>query len=333
MAKLGITPIHKTVDDIKSTILSPSLTPYFEVQFPVPPFLQGLRGGDSDPNNYLTILCTEAVLPGNNLITFNVDNDYTGVTEKMPHRKVYDQELTLTFYVNAGEDAYYPIRFFESYISYIAGEDPTNTKSMEKLKLDNYFYRMSYPDDYMMETGLYIKKFEKGDSLSAVDGAIRRLGGTVTGQAVDTQLTYEFIRSYPTSINSMQVSYGEADVLKCTVTYSYIRYIQHDTFKTSRIEPTLSNIVASVPNTDPLDPENNILSKSQERQAIHPGGFSAAVAQEDLTVRGGKTRSELRREQNPNFGTGSREDPSTPAGQIENKKKSNSYRSPSSRRR
>ena len=333
MAKLGVTPTHKKVDDLKKTILSPSLTPYFEVQIPVPSFLSDLNSGSTPAYNYLTLLCTEAVLPGNNLITFNVDNDYTGVTEKMPHRKVYDQELQLTFYVNAGEDAYYPIRFFESYISYIAGEDPTNTKSMEKLKLDNYFYRMSYPDDYMMETGLYIKKFEKGDSLSAVDGAIRRLGGTVTGQAVDTQLTYEFIRSYPTSINSMQVSYGEADVLKCTVTYSYIRYIQHDTFKTSRIEPTLSNIVASVPNTDPLDPENNILSKSQERQAIHPGGFSAAVSQEDLTVRGGKTRSQLRREQNPNFGTGSREDPSTPAGQIENKKKSNSYRSPRSRRR
>ena len=100
MAKLGVTPTHKTVDDLKSTILSPSLVPYFEVQFPVPPFLQGLRGGDSDPNKHLTLLCTEAVLPGNNLITFNVDNDYTGVTEKMPHRKVYDQNLQLTFYVN-----------------------------------------------------------------------------------------------------------------------------------------------------------------------------------------------------------------------------------------
>jgi len=324
MAKLGVTPTHKKVDDLKKTILSPSLTPYFEVQIPVPSFLSDLNSGSTPAYNYLTLLCTEAVLPGNNLITFNVDNDYTGVTEKMPHRKVYDQELQLTFYVNAGEDAYYPIRFFESYISYIAGEDPSNAQSMEKLKLQNYFYRMSYPDDYMID-GLYIKKFEKGGKFVPTKNKVNPVD--------NRQLTYEFIRSYPTAINSMPVTFGEVDVLKCTVTYSYIRYIQHNTFKTSRIEPTLSNIVASVPNTDPLDPENNILSKSQERQAIHPGGFSAAVAQEDLTVRGGKTRSELRREQNPNFGTGSREDPSTPAGQIENKKKSNSYRSPRSRRR
>ena len=134
MAKLGVTPTHKTVDDLKSTILSPSLVPYFEVQFPVPSFLSQLNSGASSPYNYLTLLCTEAVLPGNNLITFNVDNDYTGVTEKMPHRKVYDQNLQLTFYVNAGKDAYYPIRFFESYIAYIAGEDPSDSDSLEKLK-------------------------------------------------------------------------------------------------------------------------------------------------------------------------------------------------------
>ena len=169
MAKLGVTPTHKKVDDLKNTILSPSLTPYFEVQFPVPSFLSDLNSGSTSPYNYLTLLCTEAVLPGNNLITFNVDNDYTGVTEKMPHRKVYDQELQLTFYVNSGsdqkEDAYYPIRFFESYISYIAGEDPSNAKVMEKLKNQNYFYRMSYPDDYMID-GLIIKKFEKAGNIN-----------------------------------------------------------------------------------------------------------------------------------------------------------------------
>ena len=177
MAKLGVTPTHKTVDDLRKTILSPSLIPYFEVQFPVPSFLSQLNSGSTSPYNYLTLLCTEAVLPGNNLITFNVDNDYTGVTEKMPHRKVYDQQLQLTFYVNAEEDAYYPIRFFESYIAYIAGEDPSDASSLDKLRNQNYFYRMSYPDEYMID-GLLIKKFEKGEVLSPVEGAIKRLGGT-----------------------------------------------------------------------------------------------------------------------------------------------------------
>ena len=235
MAKLGVTPTHKTVDDLRNTILSPSLTPYFEVQFPVPSFLSNLNSGATSPYNYLTLLCTEAVLPGNNLITFNVDNDYTGVTEKMPHRKVYDQQLQLTFYVNAEEDAYYPIRFFESYIAYIAGEDPSDASSLDKLRNQNYFYRMSYPDEYMID-GLLIKKFEKGGKFIS----------PTPGHEVDKQLTYEFIRSYPTAINSMPLSYGSVDVLKCTVTYSYIRYVQHNTFKTDRKDLAKQQALASV---------------------------------------------------------------------------------------
>jgi hypothetical protein len=235
MAKLGVTPTHKTVDDLRKTILSPSLIPYFEVQFPVPSFLSQLNSGSTSPYNYLTLLCTEAVLPGNNLITFNVDNDYTGVTEKMPHRKVYDQQLQLTFYVNAEEDAYYPIRFFESYIAYIAGEDPSDASSLDKLRNQNYFYRMSYPDEYMID-GLLIKKFEKGGEFIS----------PTPGHEVDKQLTYEFIRSYPTAINSMPLSYGSVDVLKCTVTYSYIRYVQHNTFKTDRKDLAKQQALASV---------------------------------------------------------------------------------------
>jgi len=226
----GVRPTHRNVDNIKSTILTPSLTPYFEVQIPVPSFLSSLNGGTSSPYNYLSILCTEASLPGNQLITFNVDNDYTGVTEKMPHRKVYDQKLDLTFYVNAiGNDSYYPIKFFESYISFIAGED--QNAGDYGLKDHNYFYRFSYPDDYMLD-GLYIYKFEKE---------------TTTG------LTYEFIRTYPTNINTMPITYGDAQVLKCTVSYSYIRYILNQKFDTSR--KVVANEAAAAPISPEVPPE------------------------------------------------------------------------------
>ena len=287
MAKLGVKPTHKTVADIKGTILSPSLTPYFEVQFPVPTFLSNLNSGSTFPYNYLTILCTEAVLPGNSLATFNVDNDYSGVTEKMPHRKLYDQNLSLTFYVNSGEDAYYPIKFFESYIAYIAGEDPSNASSLDRLRNQNYFYRMSYPDEYMLD-GLLIKKFEKGGEFIA----------PTPGHEVDRELTYEFIRTYPTAINSMALTYGDAQVLKCTVQYSYIRYVQHNTFGTTRVEPTMSNIVASVPDTDPNSP-NTTLTKAQVDEAL-------------------KTQKE-RNGRNITVVGGLSEDPSTPQGQINNK--------------
>tara|TARA_B100001250_G_C19734884_1_gene760304 strand:+ start:457 stop:1329 length:873 start_codon:yes stop_codon:yes gene_type:complete len=263
MAKLGVTPTHKKVADIKGTILSPSLTPYFEVQFPVPAFMMDLNAGTTSPYNYLTLLCTEASLPGNSLATFNVDNDYTGVSEKMPHRKVYDQDLKLTFYVNAEKNSYYPIRFFESYISYIAGEDPSDSESLERLRGQNYYYRMSYPDDYMID-GLFIKKFEKGGRLTIPEDPPKN--------QVNRQLQYEFIRTYPTAINSMPVAYGNVDVLKCTVSYSYIRYVQHNTFSTKRkaadpinILPSLEPAVEENPKPRVYTPYEQI--KDEEREA------------------------------------------------------------------
>ena len=336
MAKLGITPIHKTVDDIKNTILSPSLTPYFEVQFPVPTFLQGLMGGDTDPNKYLTLLCTEAVLPGNNLITFNVDNDYTGVTEQMPHRKVYDQKLSLTFYVNSEgkHSAYYPIRFFESYIAYIAGEDPSDSQSLKRLQNSNYFYRMTYPDEYMVDSpGLFVKKFEKGEEF---------ISPTPEAE-VDRELVYEFIRTYPTAINSMPISYGEAQLLRCTVTYSYIRYIQHNTFKVNRTEPVRSSRIPSVPvpveegdknklGTSPVKDEGTWVKKTNRR------GRTVGWTNDKT---GEYRKKETRYTVDPNkqqMGRAAAKNraknkPTTPQGQIKNKEQNNNKGTPIRNRR
>lgn len=231
----GIQPKYKKVSDIKNTILSPSLNAYYEVQIPVPTFMLGLTGANT-PHDYLNLLCTEASLPGNNLITFNVDSDFTGVTEKFPHRKVYDQELVLTFYVNAvGSVNYYPIKFFETYIAYIAGEDRSFLSNGGGIDKPNYHYKMTYPDDdggYRRD-GLYIYKFEKGP-----------VGG----------LEYEFYRTYPTSIQRMEMSYGDTQVLKCTVTYTYTRYNLKQKFRTERRSAANANVAAVpvVPNPQPV---------------------------------------------------------------------------------
>ena len=53
--------------------------------------------------------------PGSSLATANLDNDFTGVSEKYAHRRVFDETIDLTFYCDAKE--YLPIRFFESWMS------------------------------------------------------------------------------------------------------------------------------------------------------------------------------------------------------------------------
>ena len=200
-------PSIKSVDDIKSSLLRPSLTSHFYVEIPVPSqgansdsFKQKLQGnGVSWPTrdqDTLNLLCSEAVLPGSSLATFEINNDRTGVTERHVHRRMFDDRIDFTFYVDA--DKYLPIRFFETWMKGIMNED-------EKSVNVNYHYRPKYPDEYIADQGLKVFKFERD---------------------YKQVLTYEFVRSFPLSISSMPVSYSGNDLLKCTVSMSYIRYIQ-----------------------------------------------------------------------------------------------------------
>ena len=222
-------PSIKSVDDIKSSLLRPSLTSHFYVEIPVPSegansdaFKQKLQeNGVSWPTkdqDTINLLCSEAVLPGSSLATFEINNDRTGVTERHVHRRMFDDRIDLTFYVDAGN--YLPIKFFETWIDFISGGATTTNfveASRNELLNKNYFYRMNYPDDYTADQGLKVIKFERDTYKSSSRGGYNRPTGSV--------LEYNFVRSFPLSIASMPVSYEVSSLLKCTVSMSYIRYI------------------------------------------------------------------------------------------------------------
>lgn len=199
-------PSAKGINQIKTNLLRPALTSHFEVEIPLPnnegfpSFLSDNLNSSFDQQR-LNLMCSEAVLPGSSLATLELDNDHTGVTERHVHRRVYDDRIDLTFYVNV--DNYLPIIFFESWIKYISAEQITGGDRGVGVKSKNYFYRMRYPDDYIADQGLIVRKFERD---------------------YKSRLTYEFIRSFPISITSMPVSYDTSSLLKCTVSMSYIRY-------------------------------------------------------------------------------------------------------------
>ena len=138
------------VSDIKANLLRPATTSHFEVEIPIIPDLGHWRGvGKQDKIN---LMCSDASLPGSNLATFDINNDRTGVTEKHVHRRVFDDRIDLTFYVDAG--LYQPIKFFEEWISYIVnGRQISDNDEENQLKTKNYFYRIRYPDDYMADQG------------------------------------------------------------------------------------------------------------------------------------------------------------------------------------
>jgi len=206
-------PSPKTVTEIKKNLLQPALTSHYEVTVGLPNGFAKVMNeafgysAISGHQEQLHLLCSEASLPGSQLATTEINNDFTGVTERHAYRRIFDDRLDLTFYVDV--ENYLPIRTFETWIAYITGEQygsGYNQKNPDDPYSPNYFYRMRYPDGDKGYTasGLSVTKFEKNYA---------------------QHLRYEFIKSWPISITSMPVSYNGSDLLRCTVSMTYIRYV------------------------------------------------------------------------------------------------------------
>ena len=170
--------------------------------------------------------CCEASLPGSQFATSVNDNDHTGVTERRAYRRIFDERINLTFYVDA-ED-YLPIKYFEVWMNMISGEDLASAD----IKSNSYNYRFRYPDDYVSDN-LTVLKFEKDiitqkRRSNPLEDIINIIAGTDFGttQNITTgrSIQYQFFRAFPIAVNSMPVSYEASQLLKCTVSMAYTRY-------------------------------------------------------------------------------------------------------------
>ena len=231
---------------IKSKLLQPALTSNFICEF-LPPgngdkvqkFLQervsaGFDGGPYQGNTQelIRLSCSDATLPGSSVMTHEINNDYTGVTERHAYRRSYDDRADFTFMVDRN---YYVIDFFENWISYVVGENlltATNRNQPPQVRR-SYNYRVNFPDDYKTDN-LFITKFERDHDRSD------------RGRP----LTYQFINAYPISIMSMPVSYDSSQLLKCTVSFTYSRYVLSKNsaqFVSETEEPTAPNGIPEAP--------------------------------------------------------------------------------------
>ena len=231
-------PKIRSVSDIKSKLLRPALTSFYEVDIDLPKGdgvlasrLSALRADGSEDQDVLNLRCSEASLPGSNLATLETTNTYHGVTERHAYRRVYDDRIDLTFYVDA--EKYLAIRFFETWIDGIMLQDTDNANppTAGKGPIDpTYTYRSRYSNNYVSPQGLKVRKFERDFDTS---GSI---------------LEYTFVNSYPFSISAMPVSYESSSLLKCTVSFSYLRYVLNELNDTnlfgSRQTPALNKQLA-----------------------------------------------------------------------------------------
>ena len=211
------TPRSRGVSDVVSNLLQPSLTSHFDVLIGLPSSSLGtqLRRFLGPNQDKLHLMCSDAVLPGSSLATTEMNNDFTGVTERHAYRRIYDETIDLSFYVDAQN--HLPIRFFEEWISAAVNED------QEAALAKDYFYRVKFPDDYIADQGLKVVKFEK-DIQTKRKVANRFISLPNPGAS---SLEYQFVRSFPRSITSMPVSYDGSNLLKCSVQMSYVRYVMN----------------------------------------------------------------------------------------------------------
>lgn len=162
----------------------------------------------------LGMYCNEALLPGNSFATTESNNDFPGVAQKFPYRKIYN-DLQLSFYVDQN---YEVIKFFEKWMSYIASPWGSGSAISEESGYGSF--RFNYPDNY--KCNIFISKFNKD----------KTFGG---------KIAYRFINAFPIDITSMPVSYDSSDILKCSVSFSYDRYV---------FDPTGKSIQTIVDNTN-----------------------------------------------------------------------------------
>ena len=227
-------PGPKSIADIKLNLLHPATTSHFAIEIPRPRKISEKYFSDNGINisnlnmDKLHLLCSETVLPGSNLATLELNNDHTGVTERHAYRRIYDDRIDFTFYVDAQYNL--PIRFFEIWLKYITQESLSEKDGVSS-RSKNYFYRLNYPDNYIIDSGLKVIKFERS-SYGQSKGAKASV------------LVYEFIRAFPISISSMPVSYDSSSLLKCNVSMTYIRYIVENL-----VDPPLEEEQNGIPST------------------------------------------------------------------------------------
>ena len=232
------------IDRIKSTVARPSLDTFYEVNFSFGKYQTWLsnapgkrRTQGTDFMQKMSLMCTQAELPGTSFVPSSAIGHRQGIQEEFPNLRNFPP-LNLVFYADADHVI---IEVLESWMSYI------NPIFNSGIRDSNAFTRFNYPEDYK-ET-IHITKFER-------DTFIRESRNA----SYQSDLTsYEFVNVWPIDLTSMRVAYGDSNVLRCSVQFAYDRFFT--TFNYNDIQKQVVNRPVGIVNSKeviaantPVDP-------------------------------------------------------------------------------
>ena len=224
-----------SVDKIRDTVARPSLDTFFEVDFSFGKWQTWLTSNTTIGQkrtqargfqNKMSLLCTQAELPGTSFVESTAIGHRQGIQESFPNLRNFPP-LNLVFYVDADHVI---LEVLESWMSYINPIfDPDG-------RVNNGFTRFNYPDDYK-ET-IRLTKFERDSFIEDSRNATYK--SELTG--------YEFRNIWPRNMTSMRVAYGDSNVLRCNLELAYDRFITN--FNYADTQKTVLNSSSGVVNSN-----------------------------------------------------------------------------------
>jgi len=159
---------------------------------------------DDNTKRLLSFSCANATLPSSTYATGEVKDNFQGVTEEFAHTRI-NTDIDFSFYVDRD---YKVLMFFEAWMNFISGGNSYELKEPSIYdEQPAYYRRFQYPKHYKNFSGFSITKFEKN---YGVNGA--------------QKITYQLINAFPKNLTTTPLQYGEAEIMKVTVSMNYDRY-------------------------------------------------------------------------------------------------------------
>ena len=199
--------------DIRDPVSRVSLDTFYQVSFSFGNndkwFKQSVSSGSKRSagtgfQQKMSLLCTQAEIPGTSYLTTQAVGHHQGIQEIFPTLRQFPP-LNLTFYVDAD---HLILEILESWMTYI---NPLSDR-----RRSDAFGRLNYPDTY--KERLHVSKFERDTFLEGENSAGNPRATTKVSH-------YEFVNVWPQNLQSMRISYGQSSILRCTIQLAYDRFI------------------------------------------------------------------------------------------------------------
>ena len=262
--------------DVRDTVARPSLDTFYQVTFSFGkadiwlgsngfrqfsgssiPLPEDRRSQGRNFRDKMSILCTEAEIPGTSFQTSLAVGHHQGIQEEFPNLRSFPP-LNLTFYLDADMVV---LEVLEKWMTYI---NPISTNKRDL----NAYGRFNYPDDY--KEIIHLTKFER-DTFGKPKEYQSRL------------TTYEFVNVWPTNLTSMRVAYGDSNVLRCSVQFAYDRFFT--TFNYNDIQKQVVNTPIGVVNSKEVVAANTPVNQDPAVEGGYTMSKNTSIMNTDQLVR------------------------------------------------